>query len=264
MTSLPSQKRTTDYSKFQMHITNRVVHDESGFKPRKDLLESMRKEGFWPQLPIICKKTANGKLLIIDGHNRFVTAMSLGIPVDYLAYDDSAISPVEFSRNQKTWKMDDYIAAYSHQDLDDYVEVNEFAERTGISRNAAACMFTNNLPSSGNASKLVKRGTMTIKCRDFPEKVGLIVIAIKKYADWAATSSCVSAIARCVLTEGFDHHQFISKLNKFNEYLKKQVGVDEYIAMFESIYNKHSKGDYFPLAAESRRCIRARSKFNKD
>ena len=260
MTVLATQRRTTDYSKFEMHITNRVLHDETGFKPRKDLLESMRKDGFWPQAPIICEKAEGGKMRIIDGHNRFATAMSLGIPIDYIAYDSAVTTPISFSKDQKNWKIDDYVSAYIQQDSDDYVEVNEYCERTGISRSAAFCLFDNNLPTSGNTNTPLKKGTFRIKCRDYPEKVAMLVLALTTYVDWSTTKSCITAIARCVLTDGFDHHQMIQKIHKHHELLKKQPQVDDYMRLFELIYNRQNKSEHFPLVIKSAAAVRARSK----
>lgn len=259
MSALPTQKRTADYSRFVMHPSNRLVVGEHGFKPRKDLVKSMQEHGYLENAPIICEKQPDGQLLITDGHNRLVTAMALGLPVDYIAYDKANINPIGFSRTQKPWRIDDYVSAYVAQDIDDYVEIQDFSEKTGITFNCAACMFFNYLPASTQPISLVKSGMFKIKNREYPQRVGCIVLAIKQYVDWGAQKLCLSAIAKCVLTDGFNYEFFIEKVHKYNELLRKQPTSDDYIRLFEQIYNRNSKSDFFPLVAKSHAAIRARS-----
>lgn len=91
-------KKTSDYSLFSMHQINRLIVTDEGFEPRKKLVESMKKHGFRMTQPIRCIEQEDGKMLIFDGHNRFLTAKFLNIPLWYISYPKSEadyIDPLE-------------------------------------------------------------------------------------------------------------------------------------------------------------------------
>lgn len=99
-----SLKQTSDYSQFEMHQMNRLIVSGDGFVPRKDLLESMKKHGFRMMQPIRCVMQKNGKMRIFDGHNRFLTARYLGIPVWFICYPEGqSLTPLQDAEGGKAW-----------------------------------------------------------------------------------------------------------------------------------------------------------------
>lgn len=251
-------KQTSDYSLFEMHGMNRMIVSASGFEPRKDLLASMKKHGFRMSQPIRCEMQASGKMRIFDGHNRFLTARHLGIPVWFLCFPEGGgITPIEEGEGGKPWGLRDIAAAHAH-DHPDYAEVFAYCEVTGIPLRAAFSMFYGQSASSGNADKFVKSGDFQIKDRNYPWKVAAVVRAAAQYLQVASRIQFVSAVSKCMFAEGFSHERLIERINKRPELLRKCGYERDYIALFEEIYNHSVKGDRLYLVAETEKAMRAR------
>ena len=208
--------------------------------------------------PIRCEMQSNGKMRIFDGHNRFLTARHLGIPVWFICYPEGhGITPLQEGEGGVPWVMRDVAAAYAH-DHPDYAEVFSYCEVTGIPLNAAFSMFYGQSASSGNAGKFVKTGDFQIKDRDYPWKIAAVVRAAAQYCGFAVTKPFVSAVSKCMFAEGFSHERLIERINKRPELLRKCGYERDYIALFEEIYNHSIKGDRLYLVVETEKAMRAR------
>lgn len=252
-------QKTNDLSIFQMHDTNRLVSGAAGFLPRKDLLASMKKHGFRSTQPISCKTLPNGKLEIFDGHNRFVTAKFLGLPVYFLAYpNDLGLSPVEFSKGQKTWSFGDKAKAFA-QESPDFAEVVQFHEETGINLSSAFAMFNGEVASSSNMAKSINNGAFKIRDREAPMKVALIVKTLNEYCDFSTNKNFVSAISKATFAHGFSVVHMVDRIKRNPELVKQQRSLDDYLAMLELIYNRNTKGERLYLCAEVDKAMKSRT-----
>ena len=74
---------TTDYGKFKILITNRIVID----KVVKKLVKSMLESG-WIGAPIV----VNERMEVIDGQHRIAAAERIGIPVHYIVMEGLTIA----------------------------------------------------------------------------------------------------------------------------------------------------------------------------
>lgn len=253
-------QKTADYSIFEMHETNRLVNDANGFAPRKDLLATMKAEGFRPSAPISCSIEANGKLKIFDGHNRFATARFLGIPVYYLAYPKQlAVSPLDYSKGQKRWSLDDFAKATA-QDNPHYAEVLQFHEMTGIAIAPSFSMFYGEIASSGNVGKFVNAGTFNIKDRETPWRAASIVARLGNYCDFSTSRCLVYAINKAVHASNFDTARMLDRIDKAPELIKQCRSTEEYLDLLELIYNRNMKGERYYLRIEVEKAMKARSK----
>lgn len=249
---------TKNYAQFEMHETNRVLTDASGFVPRKDLIKSMKKDGFWPAAPILCSTMPKGKLKIFEGHNRFVTAQFLGIPVHYIAYPPHlAKTPKTFSEGIAPWKYAD-IAKSCAQDNPDYAEVMQFHESTGISLAASFSLFHGDSAGSGNANSFVKSGTFKIRDRSAPWLVAAIVASLGKYSSHSTSVYLVGAISKAIRAEGFNVGRMLERIDKAPELVKPCRSLTEYLDMLELIYNRNMKGDRYHLRIEVEKAMRLR------
>lgn len=252
-------QQTSDFSIFEMHEMNRLVIGGDGFSPRKDLTESMKRDGFRMTQPVRCVKAEGGKLRIFDGHNRFATARHLGIPIWYLAFPKGhAITPLQDSGDMKAWTAVDRAKAYAKSEAD-YSEVLAFHEATGIPLMACFSMYVGQISSSGNANAPMKRGEYKIRDREYPWRVAKIVRALGKHCDFSASSGLVAAISKCLWVEEFDENRMLDRIERKPELIKKCRNVVSYIDMLESIYNHGIKSARLYLAVEVERVMRARS-----
>lgn len=252
--------QTTNYALFVMHDQNRVILDHEGFKPRKDLLESMKKTGFLETGHIICTLRADGKLEIVEGHNRFITAKHLGIPVWYSAHPaNDAVTPVKHNQTIRTWGVKDFAGGHS-QDNADYAEVMAFHRKTKIPLMACFTLFAGQTAaSSSNVNRAMKQGQYKIKNRDLPSEVGTIVLALAKHCDFAASINLVNAISRAVFAKGFDSQRMVERIAKKPELIKRCNKSSDYELMLETLYNHGVKSGRLYLRTEIEKAMRARN-----
>lgn len=252
-------KQTNDYSKFRMHDQNRLIMNGEGYKPRPDLLASMKSAGFRKSQPIRVFKDYDGGLRIFDGHNRFVTAKYLGIPVWYLEFaKEDAITPVQDNQQVRQWAIKDRAKAYAHE-IPDYAEIIAFHETTGISIRGAFSLFGGQTATSNNFGREINEGRFRIRNRDYPWTVAEIVFAVAKHVKYAATDGLVSAISKVVLVEKFSVDRMIERINKRPDLLRQCRSWSEYIEMLEEVYNYGVKGERLYLTAETKEVMRKRS-----
>lgn len=266
MKSIPLRTvlQTTDYDLFLMHDQNRVIVGPEGFKPRKDLIASMKKDGFLETGHIVCLLRKDGKLEIIEGHNRFVSAKHLGLPVWFTAHpDDGRATPLKHSKTIKSWAARDFASAHA-QESEDYAEVMAYHRKTGIPEMACFALYAGMIASSsGNINHIMKNGDYKIKNRELPFSVSIIVEAFKKYCDFATSVNLVNAISRAVLAEGFDVKRMVERISRKPELIKKCGPVADYEELLENIYNHGIKSERLFLRAEIDKAMRKRAAFKR-
>lgn len=237
---------------------NRLTVSDGVYAPRKDLLMSMRANGFLPVHPIICAKLSGGRLQIVDGHNRLMTAKFLGIPVFYMAYPkDAAISPVQFSSGHKPWSAINKGVAFAGE-KQDYAEVLQFHEDTGIPLMSCFSMFHGEVASSGNVAKSVSAGSFAISDQSTPYVVASIVKAAAMHCDFATVKNFVCAISKAVFAEGFSPAKMISQIHKNPEILAPRRSMDDYIDLLDLVYNRFCKSDRLHLKIEIDKAMKRR------
>jgi hypothetical protein len=255
------QKKTLAYDLFRFNILNRIAVNKGSI--RKDLVSSMKKEGFWKESPIKCYANEDGSLTIFDGHNRFLAAQSLGLPVEYIVYsrdEKTQIDPIKFSTTAtKKWTMEEIAEGYKTKGYGDYLELAEYIEEYGIPINCAASMLVGEQAGSSNASRFIRNGTFKIKKEgaEHAAVVGYVCNEVAKHVEWAKVKSFVIAVSRVLLTPGFKLSQFVEKINKYPELLKKQASWRDYIDMIEVLYNRNQK-EKFAVRFESDENAKAR------
>ena len=256
--------QTANYELFVMHEQNRVILGHEGFRPRKDLIESMKKNGFLETGHIICTLRDDGKLEIVEGHNRFITAKHLGIPVWYSAHPaNDAATPIKHSQTIKTWGVKDFAGGHSQENAD-YAEVMAFQRKTGIPLMACFALFAGQIASSSsNVNAAMKQGRYKIKTRDLPFEVAGIVEALAKHCDFASSVNLVNAISRALFAEGFDSRRMIERISKKPELIKRCNQTSDYELMLETLYNHGIKSDRLYLQVEIEKAMRRRSAIKK-
>jgi hypothetical protein len=252
------QQSTKDYSLFLPNPFNRARLVDGEFQPRKDLIASMKEHGFLKKCPIICTQKGS-KLEIFDGHNRFATAKYLGIEVHYLVYpDDDRFSVIDENNLKKPWRGEDFIRSYADQGNEDYIELIEFSEKTGIPRFQAAALF-NGDTSGNNVNDKIRNGTFKIKDRVVPYCVADVVLAIRSLKPKVLKNNLVVALAKCAVVPDFDMRELRERIVKHSFLLEEKRSADDYIMMLEGIYNRGRKGQTYPLSAKVKDAMRQRN-----
>jgi hypothetical protein len=251
---------TTNYDIFELHSLNRRVQPRS--KNFKDLVESIKRDGFRRGYPIEVYKNGGSRMKVISGHNRLMAAKEAGVPVKYV-FAEKEYSPAQGEVGPGKWKLSEYFECYCQQGVPEYLEIEQYMEKTGISLNNAASMFHGNSAGSGNHASdgTFKNGTFEIKDRNHAHLVGSIVVYLRTIGiDFAAHNNLVKAISHAVQVPGFDVSRFKQKSKAHKELFEKQKNFDNYLDMIELIYNRQcQKTDKIPLAFLSRQGAKERN-----
>ena len=260
---MPEIKKTTNYDWFELHPGNRLVRNLDGtFQLRPELVASMRNSGFDPTQPIECERIGPQRLRIYRGHNRYVTARSLGLAIYYIAHPAGSFgtrAPGDDERQQRGWKLGDYVRRGVKLGDAQMIEVEEYCRRTGIGHRAALSLLMGQAAASANYDKAFAENRWRVTDREYAELVASIVEIIARNGKWAYKLPCVNAVSRAVRAKGLDVRRFKEKLRKNGKLLSDQRGTADFMAMFEDVYNYGSKGARYPLAAETENVMRERN-----
>lgn len=241
-TKQPTLQCSKEYHRFKLHQFNRDI------KRSKALEKSMKEHGFIPAYPIHCKyDDETGDLYIIAGHHRFETAKKLAIPFYYVVFETNATIH-ELENATRKWDSSDYLTTFVRQGLIDYIEVQEYVERTKISIAQAMSMLGGELATSHNLKERFKSGKFKVRPDNHAETVAIIVTTLQQLGiDFAAKSKVVASLSRIALAGHADISQFLHRIKTHHAHIKEQASTDEYMKMWEEIYNRSSKGKRTPL-----------------
>jgi len=245
-------EETMDYDMFELHEVNRDVMNN------KELEDSMRKHGFISAYPIHVVKGSNGRLRIKAGHNRFVVAKRLNIPVKYVICDDAATIH-ELEKATKPWAITDYLASWCRAGKVEYLEIRNYNTKTGIAVSLAASMFFGNQAGSGNHYDAFKSGSFRIKDREHPEAVADIVLHMKACGiSFSNTTLFVQALSRMLYVPEFKPEVFKMKVKNHTFMVVKKANLQQYLGMIADIYNRQNK-DKKPLVYLANEAAKARN-----
>jgi hypothetical protein len=247
--------KTTNYSLFSLTDFNRDV------SKTKKLEASMKKHGFIEAYPLHVVKES-GKLKIKGGHHRFTVAANLGLPIPYvICSDTSSIHELEDATIK--WSMEDYLVSFVRLGDPDYIAVKKFNERTNIPLAMCVSMLAGETASSNNHRARFKNGEFSIsKNTKNAEDVADIVGELKKCGvTWGASALCVGTLSRIVSAGHADIVRLKARIKANAGSIQKKANHDQFMEMWEDIYNKNSKSKRVPLAFLTDETMKERSLF---
>lgn len=247
------QMGTCDYSIFQSHELNRVDFDAPA---RGDLVASMKKYGYQKEHPIKCSVSENGTLIVFAGHNRLNAAKALGLPVEYVVYD-TTMSPDVESSGVKVWTISDHFTAHAKKGNLDCVEILNFAKQNRITNVVGYLLLNGRIPHSSigrldNQRLIDGYASINPAHRQYAENVIEIADSIAvncPHLGISRSSSLFIAIARICAVDKFCVLRIIEKINRNPELVRKHQLSQDYVVMFDLIYNRHQKVGRIDLVA---------------
>lgn len=221
---------TRDYSIFVPNNINRDVNKI------KKLTASMRLYGWLAGFPLMVKPMIGGKYNVMEGHHRLEVGGMLGIEALYVV-ENQDVDIALINSAQRPWNSRDYLTSFVRRGNENYLEVDEMRQRTGLHIMQCAGLLAGEVSSGGNQADVFKEGTYEVKDRQFAEKVTTIIVAMREIIGWSSESKFVNAIARCCRVEAFSPAHFIAKAKTNRAMFRKQIDIAGYTQMFEEIYN---------------------------
>jgi hypothetical protein len=248
---------TTDYAQFTLNHTNRDIEGT------RKLEASMRKHGFSPASPLHIIREGS-TLLVKQGHHRLHVAAKLGIPVWYvICADTMTLSEIESTK--VAWSIAHYAKSFEREGNAHYIEVMDYHERTGIALGMCISMLGGEMASSGNKLNAFKSGNYKVCPNKFhAETIEILVLTLKSAGiKWATDCKVVQSLSRVVSAGHADIEQLKRRIMSNSAFITKMHNIDQYLALWQEIYNRNSKSAKIQLAFLTEETIRQRVKDNQ-
>lgn len=247
--------RTMNYEKFTFSIENRDVN-LTKIEARK-LRESMKKYGWLISFPASCI-VDNGKLKVQDGQHRITIAKQLGIGIVYVI-EPKNYDVADTNTAQAGWKPVDYMKRWQKAGIKDYHEIEEMRKTFKFMPFGACVSFLMGHYHYSHVRGKFENGLFRVKSKGLAYR---IAITYKKMI--TANSDCkgtnnLKALYACYLVEAFDDDRLIEKAEKFPHLLQNFARRDDYLEMYEEIYNHAVRSGRIPLKFLALEAIKKRS-----
>lgn len=239
MKTAPTLRDTTEYTSFVYNSEQRPVD----VKHVRDLMGSMQTFGFLPSKPVQVFQEGK-KLVIIDGHHRYIAAKNLGIPVIYVCESKATSgSMAQVNGLQKTWQLKNYLAQYVKRGMEPYLELQEY-NSLGFSIQQAAKMLAGLSAAGyggGKVSVSLRDGTFKIVTRDKIEIIAAFLREEGARNPAYKTTNFITAFELCLRVDDFSSEQLTRKLSANPRAITRAATVDQMLDQIEEVYNYHQQ-----------------------
>jgi hypothetical protein len=220
---------TTNYSLFKKILGNReTVHGHV-----KSLLESIAEDNMLEYFPII----VNENMEIIDGQHRLEAAKQLGLPIYYEIKHNAGINTVKLANtNMWGWKIADYVEQYIKLGNENYILLQNFCNKYGISISIGMLLMRGNRNSVGDLDKL-KKGNFKVSNLKRAEDMAEKIIEMKPYLEKGVWKDREFVIAMFNIIGKVKFEVLLEKLKIAKVRPHSRVLIREYMRDFEDIYN---------------------------
>ncbi len=227
---------TMDYDIFKKHEANRTT-DKNNLKK---LVTSLSKRNLLALRPILVNK----EMEIIDGQHRLLAAKSLQIPIFYQIQDDSETNDIiTLNANQRRWIMTDYLNYFVHQNLEEYIKIDNYMKKNKLSLNTCLTLFNQGGGTYFAAFRIGKY--------KFPENMDTIeerllqihavqsflhqkLIGDKKYIYFP---TFVKALVGFLNSKEIEFETFMKKIEYKLDWMRHCTRFIDYFDIFRQIYN---------------------------
>lgn len=234
---------SADYDLFKLNIRNRALNKKHIAK----LVQSMKANGNISSLTCREITIENKKYFeIIDGQHRFEALKIIGLPVEFDCWSLDNKAMIALNENQKNWTLEDYLHFGVEDGIEDYVYLNEWRRKTGVTLGGLLEIFAPVAPPSyelkghkiginqtfKNLSWRIQdkaQGEKILSClQDFYFKLNVGHWNNKRF---------ISAFIDLYKNPAYDHIRMLEQLKKEGNALHKQSSKAEYIKNFINAYN---------------------------
>uniref|UniRef100_A0A6M3KW12 ParB-like N-terminal domain-containing protein n=1 Tax=viral metagenome TaxID=1070528 RepID=A0A6M3KW12_9ZZZZ len=205
---------------------------------RKGLVESMRKHGFLPYYPIVCKRV-NWTLQIVDGQHRLAAAQVLGIPVWYVVVRESDdFNVAEVNAEQKPWTNRDYAECFAAMDGGNkhYQAVLDFSKTYHVAVSLAAGVLAG-VTTFHIVRRSFKAGTFQIASKTFAAEVLTLYLELGALESSIKGQRMLTACLAVCKWSGFSGSRLLQGAKRCREKLVPYGTRDAFLGMFEELYN---------------------------
>ncbi len=227
---------TDDYSRFDLHPLNRPE------RARPDLIRSMRENGFIGSEAITVVPNGGTRLLIREGHHRFLAARELKERLAYKVVDPE-LDFLRMERTKKPYSCKDWVHTWYSGGHADYGVLLQFHEDSRLPLSICAGLVAGNTSNSGANINRVKCGKFKATS-DMSHAYAVASVtdacAILGF-NFARKTNFVKAVSLVLVVPEVSREALLKKLRKYPGVMHASASVDEYLVLLERVYNHNAK-----------------------
>lgn len=225
---------TTDYDVFVFDPANRPIDP----KHVMELKRSIEKRNMLRSYPIVIS-SENGSWVVRDGQHRLMAARELGVPIYYTFNNEMTTEDVAgINGPQKSWTMLDYLHHYRVRGFPEYIKLQDFLNKYNWLSLAVAmelCMYGDRMRQN------FKGGGYICNDLEFAEQVAQGVLQLSRWVSFYREAVFIQAVGQLFEHEGYNHQRMLRKMEFLSVRLVKCVNVEEYMKVFNAIYNHQER-----------------------
>lgn len=225
---------TTDYDVFSLDPANRPVDRRHVEK----LKESIAKCNMLRSYPIVVS-SEGGRWVVRDGQHRLAAARELGVPIYYTFNDDMTTDDVAgINGPQHSWSMKDYMHHYCTRGSVEYLKLRDFVNRypwITLPTAMNLCMY------GDRAAMRFQEGGYTCNDLEFADQVAVAALQFSRWVPFYRETVFIQAVGQLFEHEGYSHERMLRKMEFQSTRLVKCVNVEEYMRVFNAIYNHQTR-----------------------
>lgn len=239
--------RSNDYERFVSIEGNREINQSHVAK----LVRSMEVQG---NISVItCREVVRGgrKLLeIVDGQHRFEALKIRNEEIEFDCWGGiNNRGMLALNENSKNWVLEDYLNFGIKDGIVDYISLKKYQDESGIALSTLIDLFSGYISNSNEGGRRVyktdifKGLSWRIKDKEKNEEI------LKMLLDFYRKFKCklyshirfVQAFIVVANHPKYDHNKMLEQMALHGNLLTRQYSKNEYIQVFESIYNFGTK-----------------------
>jgi hypothetical protein len=186
---------------------------------------------------LIVPVLVNDKMEIIDGQHRVEVCRQLGLPVYFIILQKYGIREVQMlNTNMKNWSVEDYLACYCNEGIEDYIKYREFRAKFGFDHQVSLAFL---MGSTGKYHMIFNEGNLKVKSYEKAERAAQMISEFAHLYKGYKRKTFVFAMMAIMKNPEYNHQEMIDKVALQQTRLVDCPTVDTYISLMEELYNYH-------------------------
>ena len=186
---------------------------------------------------LIVPVLVNDKMEIIDGQHRVEVCRQLGLPVYFIILQKYGIREVQMlNTNMKNWSVEDYLACYCNEGIEDYIKYREFRAKFGFDHQVSLAFL---MGSTSKYHMIFNEGNLKVKSYEKAEKAAQMISEFAHLYKGYKRKTFVFAMMAIMKNPEYNHQEMIDKVALQQTRLVDCPTVDTYISLMEEMYNYH-------------------------
>jgi hypothetical protein len=230
-------EKTKNYDLFKFRKDNRANIDKGHVEK---IANSIKARNLLELKPIL----VNSNMEVIDGQHRLLAAKMLEVDIYYQINHDLESKDVIAMNSSKQWVLKDYLNYYAKNDYIHYKNLIIFMKTHSLSLNIALNIL---IGRTRDGFKNFKEGTFEFEEKYVEKNISICwdtvryIKRINGFQNYTNTLRFWKALYQLVSHIDFDYTKWWSNLEKFVADVNVKARHEDYLKMFQNIYNHRNQ-----------------------